>query len=171
VPSLPARVAFDLGFPVPDQDDLILAWRGKAREFTRVSYSDLYEDFNRLKRMRPRNEFTGKIVIVGAAATGLQDLRVTPIDTLHPGAEILGTAIENLKNGRRMRYASPAWAAALGALLIGGLFLAFRRKLDVRLTGAALAAASAAVLVSSYSAAGRLLLFPALTPLAAAWTF
>jgi adenylate cyclase len=171
IPSLPARIAFDLGYPVPDQDDLVLAWRGGARAFPRVSYSDLYEDFNRLKRQRPRDEFTGKIVIVGAAASGLQDLRVTPIDTLHPGAEILGTAIENLKNGRRMRYASPAWPAVLGALLVGGAFFAFRRKLDVRLIGIALAAASAAILFSSYAAAGRLLLFPTLAPLVAGWTF
>ena len=30
IPSLPARVAFDLGFPVPDADDIVLAWRGQA---------------------------------------------------------------------------------------------------------------------------------------------
>ena len=38
VPSLPARVAFDLGYPVPDADDLVLAWRGRASAFPRVSY-------------------------------------------------------------------------------------------------------------------------------------
>ena len=42
IPSLPARVAFDLGYPVPDADDLVLAWRGTAGGFPRVSYSDLY---------------------------------------------------------------------------------------------------------------------------------
>jgi adenylate cyclase len=171
IPSLPARLAFDLGFPVPDADDFVLAWRGKAGQFPRVSYSDLYEDFNRLKRVRPRNEFTGKIVIIGAAASGLQDLRVTPITTLHPGAEILGTAIENLKSGRRMRYASPGWAAALGVLLIGFLYLSFRRGVDVRRIGLALAAASGAALLLSYAAVDKLLLLPVLTPLAAAWTF
>ena len=171
IPSLPARVAFDLGFPVPDADDLVLAWRGTAGAFPRVSYSDLYQDFNRLKRARPPNEFTGKIVIVGSAASALQDLRVTPITSVHPGAEILGTAIENLKNGRHMRYAHPAWPALLAALLVGLLYLSFRRGMDVRLTGTALAAASAAVLASSYIATARLVLFPSLTPLAAAWTF
>jgi adenylate cyclase len=171
IPSLPARVAFDLGFPVPDQDDIILAWRGAAREFTRVSYSDLYEDFNRSKRTRPANEFTGKIVIVGTAATGLQDLRVTPIDTLHPGAEILGTALENLKNGRSMREAGAVWPAAIGAALIVLLFAGFRVGLDMRLLGFALALASGGILYASYVAAGRLVLLPTLTPLVAAWTF
>lgn len=171
VPSLPARVAFDLGFPVPDGEDLILAWRGRAREFTRVSYSDLYEEFNRSARRRPANEFTGKIVIVGTAATGLQDLRVTPIDSLHPGAEILGTAIENLKNARSMRVADPHLAAAIGIALVALLFAGFRAGLDVRLLGLGLALASAGVLYGSHVAAGRLVLLPTLTPLAAAWLF
>ena len=171
VPSLPARVAFDLGFPVPDQDDLILAWRGKAREFTRVSYSDLYQDFNRSKRARPAHEFTGKIVIVGTAATGLQDLRVTPIDSLHPGAEILGTALENLKNGRSMRAASAAWSAAIGATLIILLFAGFRAALDVRLLALLLLLASGGILYASYAATGEFVLLPTLTPLVAAWTF
>jgi adenylate cyclase len=171
IPSLPARVAFDLGYPVPDQDDFVLAWRGKAGQFPRVSYSDLYEDFNRLKHTRPRDEFAGKIVIIGAAASGLQDLRVTPIDTLHPGAEILGTAIENLKSGRRMRYASPWWPAGLGAILIGFLYFSFRRGVDVRRIGLALAAASGAALLLAYAAVDRLLLLPVLAPLAAGWTF
>ena len=171
VPSLPARVAADLGYPLPDADDMVLAWRGLKGSFPRVSYSDLYEDFNRSKRTRPPHEFTGKIVIIGTAATGLQDLRVTPIDTVQPGAEILGTAIENLKNGRHMRYASPAWAAAIAVLLISLLYIGFRAELDARVLGGALAAASAALLWASYQAAGALLLAPVLTPLAAAWTF
>jgi adenylate cyclase len=171
VPSLPARVAFDLGFPVPDADELVLAWRGRAREFTRVSYSDLYEDFNRSARRRPANEFTGKIVIIGTSATGLQDLRVTPMDSLQPGAEILGTAIENLKNGRSMREASAAWPAAIGATLVILLFLGFRAGLDMRLLGFLLALVSGGVLYASYLAVGRLVLLPTLTPLVAGWTF
>jgi adenylate cyclase len=171
IPSLPARVALDLGFPVPDADDIVLAWRGAAGSFPHVSYSDLYQDFNRSRRTRPGDEFSGKIVIIGTAATGLQDLRVTPMSSLHPGAEILGTAIENLKNGRQMRYAPAWWAAATGAALLLLLYAAFQRKLDARLVGGGLAAISAALLGGSFLAAGRLLLLPVLAPLVAAWTF
>ena len=63
---------------------LVLAWRGRANAFPRVSFSDLYEEFDRSARKRPADEFAGKIVIIGTAATGLHDLRVTPIDSLHP---------------------------------------------------------------------------------------
>ena len=171
IPSLPARIAFDLGYPVPDAEDLVLAWRGRAGSFPRVSYSDLYEDFNRAQRQRPADEFAGRIVIVGTAASGLQDLRVTPLGSLTPGAEILGTAIENLKNARSMRTLSPWWAAALGALLLSLLFFSFQKRIDNRAIGAALAVLTAAGLGISYVLVQRLILLPLLTPLAAAWLF
>jgi adenylate cyclase len=149
----------------------VLDWRGAAKGFPRVSFSDLYEEFNRSAKQRPANEFTGKIVIVGTAATGLQDLRVTPMSHTHPGAEILGTAIENLKNGRQMRYA-PQWQPALpGLVLLSLLFAGFRANTDARLIGTGLAIATGIVLAGSWFYAGRQLLVPVLTPLAAAWTF
>jgi len=171
VPSLPSRVAFDLGYPVPDQDDIVLAWRGAKGGFPRVSFSDLYEEFNRSKRTRPADEFAGKIVIIGTAAPGLQDLRATPVDSLHPGAEILGTAIENLKNGRQMRYAEHWWPALIGVCLIFLVALAFRTGVDARITGGALVAASAGLVATSWAMVGSLLLLPVVTPIAAAWLF
>ena len=171
MPSLPARVAMDLGYPVPDTDDMVLAWRGAAESFPRVSFSDLYEDFERSKRQRPADEFRGKIVVISADAAGLGDRRVTPLSHIQPGGEILGTAIENLKNGRQMRYAQAWWPAAIGLALLLLLWLSFEKKIDVRATGAALAAASIFLLGASWLMAGRLVLLPLLTPLAAAWTF
>jgi adenylate cyclase len=171
VPSLPARVAADLGYRIPDTDDIVLAWRGAAGSFPRVSYSDLYEDFNRSKRTRPADEFARKIVIVGTAASGLQDLRVTPMDNVHPGAEILGTAIENLKNGRSMRYASNGWPAVVAAVLIALLYVGFRAGLDTRILAGSLALASGALVWLAYSVGGQLLLLPIMTPLVAAWAF
>ena len=171
LPSLPARVAGDLGYPVPDADDLVLAWRSGAEQLPRVSFSDLYHDFERSRRQRPADEFAGKIIVVGAAAAGLGDLRVTPLSYKQPGHEILATAIENLKNGRAMHYAAPWWAAGIGIVLVALLFMAFRRGLDARLIGGALAAVSAVILAGSYLAAGSLVLAPMLTPLAAGWAF
>jgi adenylate cyclase len=171
LPSLPARVAMDLGFPLPDTDHLLLAWRGESRTFPRVSFSDLYQDFNLSRAKRPKDEFAGKIVVVGVAAPGLGDLRVTPLSHTQPGAEILATAIENLKNGRAMRYASSWWPAAIGIALVFLLYMAFYRRLDARITGAGLALGSAALVYTSYMAAGSLLLLPLLTPLVAAWSF
>jgi len=171
LPSLPARVAMDLGFPTPDTDDLVIAWRGLAGAFPRVSFSDLYEDFERSKRLRPRSEFAGKIVVVGASAAGLGDLRATPLSHAQPGPEILGAAIENLKNGRRMHHAPAWWPAGAAVALVLLVFYAFRRGVDARIAGGALAAISTGMLVFSYLAVGRLLLIPVLTPIGAAWIF
>jgi adenylate cyclase len=171
LPSLPARVAMDLGYPLPDVDDMVLAWRGQADSFPRVSFSDLYEDFDRAQRRRPADEFRGKIVIVGADAAGLGDRRITPLSSLQPGAEILGTAIENLKNDRHMRYAPAWWPAAVGVSLLALLFASFRRSVDVRASGALLGFSTILLLGIGWFLAGRLILLPLLTPLAAAWTF
>ncbi len=169
LPSLPARVALDLGFGVPDAEDFILAWRGGSRGLPRASFSDLYEDFGRAKRQRPQDEFTGKIVIIGAAAPGLGDLRVTPLSNTQPGVEILATAIENLKNGRAMRN-SGDWAPAAAAFLLIALLTAgFLRNLNAGRIAVGLGAASVALLAASWFAAGRLLLLPLLAPLGAAW--
>jgi adenylate cyclase len=171
VPSLAARVALDLGYPVPDTPDLRLAWRGKARGLPALSFSDLYEDFGRSKRARPPDELKGKIVVIGAAAPGLGDLRVTPLSGTQPGIEILATAIENLKNGRVMR-AVPAWLPVAAALLLLALlYAAFARNLSANRVAAGLAAATALLLTASWFLAGRLVLVPLLAPLAAAWLF
>ena len=171
VPSLPARVALDLGFPLPDENALVLAWRGAARGMPRASLVDLYQEFNRAKRERPADEFTGKIVVIGAAAPGLGDLRATPLSATQPGAEILATAIENLKNGRRMLRA-PAWQPFVAALLLlAALYAAFARNVNAGKSAAALVAASAALVGASWFAVGRLYLVPVLAPLGAAWLY
>jgi adenylate cyclase len=164
-------VALELGFPVRDADDFILAWRGAARGLPRASFADLYEDFARAKRTRPADEFTGRIVVIGAAAPGLGDLRVTPLSATQPGVEILATAIANLKNGRAMQRA-PDWIAFGAALLvIGALYAAFARNVDASRSALALSAASALLMGASWFAAGKLLLLPLLAPLGAAWLY
>ncbi|MDA1117489.1 MAG: CHASE2 domain-containing protein [Proteobacteria bacterium] len=139
-------------------------WRGGP-----INFVEDPDHVGRGKRQRPQDEFAGKIVVVGAAAPGLGDLRVTPLSNTQPGVEILATAIENLKNGRAMRY-SGDWAPAAAAfLLIALLTAAFLRNLNAGRIAVGLGAASAALLAASWFAAGRLLLLPLLAPLGAAW--
>lgn len=171
IPSLPARVASDLGYAVPQQADMQLAWRGNKNAFTTIAYADLYEDFSREKPLREQSEFSGKIVIIGSDATGLHDLRMTPIDSVYPGQEILAMAIDNLKN-QRMLKAAPAWLAPLlTLLLLVLLFLAFARGVNVIISGAALVLFTLASLAASYYALMDLWLIPLLVPLILAWVY
>jgi len=164
LPSLPARVAADLGYRVPETQSIRLGWSGLARK--RVSFVDLYEDFNREVRRRPSDEFTGKIVIIGTAATGLHDLRVTPVSEFHPGADILATAIDNLKNGNAMQEASALAMLAVSLVTLSAIFIGFRAGIHTLAIGAATLAAVLVMLGASYVAAGSRYLLPMLTPAA-----
>jgi adenylate cyclase len=169
VPSLPARVAKDSGFDVPQQPDMILAWRGMPGAYKHISYVDLYEDFSRQRPQRAADELKGKIVIIGTAATGLHDRRATPMSSLHPGMEILATAIDGLKNGRSMQRADEGFALGLAAALLALLTLAFLRGINALKVGVALAAVTVLALLGSYLAVARLYLLPVLSPLLLAW--
>jgi len=171
IPSLPARVAQDLGYEVPDGESMVLAWRGGVGAFEHVSYSDLHQDFGRKERKRPAGEFRDKIVIVGTAASGMHDLRVTPIASLYPGVEVIATALDNLKNQRWMTRAPDAVPIVLALALIGLLFLAFRRRWNAARLAGSLAVVSLVLLWASYGAVGRGSLVPVFEPLAFAWAF
>ncbi len=112
-----------------------------------------------------------KIVIVGSSATALGDLRVTPISNVYPGAEILATAIDNLKNQRWMRRAPGYAQMALAALLLAFVWEAFRLRHNALEIGIAFGLISAALLGASYAALNARLILPVLVPLAFAWAF
>jgi len=171
LPSLPAKVASELGYAVPRQADMLLGWRGKLHAYRRIPYADLYLDFNRAHPLRAPQELSDKIVIIGTDASGLHDLRVTPIASLHPGVEILATALDNLKN-QRMLHRPPPWLTpVLGLLLLAALYAQFARGAHVLKIGAALLLLSMAVLAADYLALQRLLLLQLLAPLLLAWTY
>lgn len=169
IPSLPARVAQDLGYSVPQQPDMILAWLGAPGAFRHISYADLYEDLDRRHPQRRADELKDKIVIIGTAATGLHDLRATPMSSLHPGMEILATAIDGLKNGRAMHRAGEDFALGCAVLTLALLSLAFLRGMHALKVGLALVLVSFGALLASYLAVAQLLLLPVLSPLLLAW--
>jgi len=170
--SLPARVMRDLGYTIPPQPDIILHWRGDSHAYKHISYSELYADQSRQKPQRDTHELTGKIVIIGTTATGLHDIRATPVSSLYPGVGILATALDNLKNQRYL-HAAPAWFAPLIALLLIAVQLPLfaRRRLDVFRIGGALLLLSLALLAAQYFAMTRLYSVALLTPLLFGWGF
>jgi len=170
--SLPARVMRDLGYPIPPQPDISLHWRGDSHAFKRISYADLYADQSRQKPLRDTHELTGKIVVIGTTASGLHDIRATPVSSQYPGVEILATALDNLKNQRYL-HAAPAYFSPLCALLLVAVQLPLfvRRRFDVFRIGGALLLLSLVLLSAQYFAMTRLYSAALLTPLLFGWGF
>jgi CHASE2 domain-containing sensor protein len=104
VPSLPARVIRELGYHEPAARRVLLNWRGKPFSYQTVTFSSVFNDMISKVRKRPQDEFTNKIVLIGSTAPSLFDVKPTPMSRLHPGVEILATAIDNMKQGDYLRY-------------------------------------------------------------------
>jgi adenylate cyclase len=83
-------------------------------------------------------ELSGKVVVFGVSASGLTDLRVTPVSPVMPGPEIHAVALANLLGGVPLREA-PGWASVLGLAV-----LAFGVAVGTRLASAAAGGALAA---------------------------
>lgn len=98
--SLPARLALDFGWPMPDASEKSLRFNADVLAYRTVSFSDLFVDLLRRQRTRAGDEFRGKIVVIGATASGLFDLKGTPVSRIHPGMDLLATAIDDTKNDR-----------------------------------------------------------------------
>ena len=171
IPSLAARVAADLGFSLPPREQIVLGWRGRAVAHTRIAYADLYEDFGRSEPRRDPAELKDKIVIIGTTASGLHDVRATPVSSLHPAVDIIATAISNLKNGDFMRPAAAASGPLLTLALIAGLLAAFHTRRNTLQTGLFLVAATGGLYGAGYAAVAGRYLLPVLTPLAFAWLY
>lgn len=140
LPSLPARLASDMGWSQPDGDRFLLNWHNNRPH---ISYADLYLDFNREHPQRPADEFTGKVIIIGAAAPGLSDLRPTPLDKLYPGVDILASAIDNLAHNDWLESAPRAYFAGLALGLMALLGWGFSRRINTLWLAAGLLAISA----------------------------
>lgn len=107
LPSLPARIARELGWGEPAAQRVLLNWRGKPFTYRYVSFSDVFADMGSKDKKRPQDEFKNKIIIIGSTAPSLFDIKATPLDKMHPGVEILATAIDNFKHRDALRF--PEW--------------------------------------------------------------
>lgn len=172
LPSLPLTVARHLRFyPLPQTAEIHLNWRGPALSYRRVSYADIYEDTQRARPTRPADEFSGKIVIIGATANGLHDVRPTPVAAFHPGVEILATAIDNLKNHNPLRRAPTLVPALTGTLLLGLLAFALAVNRRIFWLGFGLALATLGLLAAQFWALRWHWLLPMLTVVLFAWLY
>ncbi len=171
IPSLPTRVVAALGMPVPDASSILLSWPGGKAARPHVSFADLWVEFNSQTRKRDPHEFKDKIVVIGVTATGLHDIRPTPVNSLYDGVDIVATTLDNLKNRNYLREVPPGWFALLTLALLAALHAGFRSRLHTLKVGAVLLGVSALMLFAQYAAVGEFFVIPMLRPLLFAWAF
>lgn len=112
--------------PLPPDRTVLINYRGPVGTFPVISY------YKVLNSEAKREEFAGKIVLVGATAPSLLDFRSTPFATRGdmPGVEVHANVVETLLNGNSLRE-TPMWFSAaiviVAALAAGGL-LAWLRE-------------------------------------------
>ncbi len=105
LPSLPLQVgSFAQPNSAPPPQNMLVNWRGGPFTYHTLSFSDLYRDMSAKTPKRPQNEFAGKIVIIGSTAPSLFDLKATPMAKIHPGVEILATAIDNVSHNDYLHF-------------------------------------------------------------------
>ena len=119
LPSLPLQVGnFVQMNSLPPPQHMLINWRGGPFTYHTLSFSDVYRDMTAKTPKRPQNEFAGKIVIIGSTAPSLFDLKATPMAKIHPGVEILATAIDNVTHNDYLHFPRGSTLYILLSLLV-----------------------------------------------------
>ena len=121
--------------PTDESGRLLVNYLGPARTFPHYSVSDI------LNGRISAEKLNGKMVIVGATATGIYDLRVTPFGAVYPGVEIHATVIDNILHQHFLIHSG--WTKFLDVCLIivAGLIMGFAVPRVKAVAGIALSSA------------------------------
>jgi adenylate cyclase len=103
--------------PVDESAAVLIPYRGTKHSFPYIPLADVVKD------RIDRDALRGKIVLVGASAHGLQDLRSTPVDSVFPGVEIHANLIAGMLGGT-MKEKPAVIGAEVLLLVLGGVTLA-----------------------------------------------
>lgn len=149
VPYMGASIAGFTGATLPPVARIRLNWHGQPPRT--ISYSDLFDDLgSRESKIGPT--LTGRIVVIGATATGLNDMRPTPLTAQTEGVLVPTTALANLRAGDWLRDLPSRWP--LAGLLVLAITLGFRRRLSPLGLGLGLGAATLAAMAASVALLG-----------------
>ncbi|MFC1867443.1 CHASE2 domain-containing protein [Thermodesulfobacteriota bacterium] len=96
--------------PTDENGQVLINYLGPERTFPHYSIGDI------LDGKLPKGTFDNAIVLVGATAIGVYDMRNTPFSPIFPGLEIHATVIDNVLKGNFLH--KPKWAKIYDFLAI-----------------------------------------------------
>jgi adenylate cyclase len=100
----------DREIPVDDQASVFIPFRGPQESFRFISAKDI------VNKTAPAEWLADKIVLVGASAAGLLDLRSTPVGQRYIGVEVHANLVAGLLDGTIRQQ--PAWSNGLELTLL-----------------------------------------------------
>jgi len=103
--------------PTDEAGRLFINYRGPSQSFPTYSISDI------LAGKLPKGTFKDRIVLVGATAIGIGDIRTTPFGPVFPGPEVHANVVDNILVGDFIER--PRWATVfdLSAIVALGLLV------------------------------------------------
>ncbi|MDY6790226.1 MAG: adenylate/guanylate cyclase domain-containing protein [Thermodesulfobacteriota bacterium] len=107
----------NLSIPTDELGRVLINYRGEEKSFPHISITDI------LSGNVPHNKLKNKIVLIGATAMGIYDLRVTPFGSVFPGIEIHANVADSILAEDFLH--KPKWSAIFDvlAILVAGIFL------------------------------------------------
>lgn len=133
--------------PTDNHGRILIPFKGSAKTYPYTSAADILQG-----KVDPAR-FAEAVVFIGTSASGLADLRVTPVAVNMPGVEIHATLFEAMLTPEHLIYLPDWWqgAVALKLLLIAVFMVAIMPRLGpFTSTCFALATLSAIVLFNLY---------------------
>ncbi len=109
---------------------VLINYRGGGKTFPHISVTDI------LKDNIPPNALKDKIVLVGATAVGIYDLRVTPFENIFPGLEIHANFVDSILSNDFLSYHALAPLFDITAIIVAGLLLGIALPRTGVITGA-----------------------------------
>ncbi len=103
--------------PTNESGQMLINYLGPPRTFPHYSVTDI------LSGKIPPDTFRDKIVLVGATAVGIYDLRVTPFSSAFPGVEIHATIIDNILHEKFLTHSSFIRMIDVCAIIVFGLIM------------------------------------------------
>jgi adenylate cyclase len=100
----------DINIPTNETGQMMINYLGPPQTFAHYPITDI------INNKYPKGEFAGKIVLVGATAVGMYDIRNTPFSPVFPGPEVHATVIDNVLSGQFLDR--PEWTKIFDLLAI-----------------------------------------------------
>jgi adenylate cyclase len=118
------NVLVDGDFPLEIETNITgemqINFRGGRGAFPHYSVTDIIHD---RKSLVPDGSLRDKIVLIGATAPGLENIKITPFDANTPGVEIHATVIDNILHKNSLHQPDSIEIIDMAYIVILGLFL------------------------------------------------